>query len=409
MIFAVCFTNFGPYHLARLRAPGRPPARARRPADRLRGRPATSGPIPGSAGGATSRSTGSPCSPTGPWRRSRPADCAEAMRRGARPRPARRRGDRRLRPARVDGRGPLGPAARPAGDPDVREPGDRPSPRPGGRRRSSAGGSAGSTPALVGGPSAPRLPGRPRDARGSDRPGLQRGRQRLLRATGPTLARRRPTAGTGCPSSPYFLAGQPVRPREEPAPADPGLRPLSRPSAGPDRAVGPGPLRRRPARRPRSRRPIARERPRRGDPPAGLPPGRRRCRAGTPMPSAFVHPEPVEPWGLVVNEAAACGLAAARLRAARGASRRWSPSRRAPPARRFDPLDVERADRRARLDGRPAGGRTLAMGRRAAEVVADWGPDRFARGDARGARAGRGRTATARASEDRLDACRKRG
>ena len=27
MKFAVCFTNFGPYHLARLRAPGRPAER----------------------------------------------------------------------------------------------------------------------------------------------------------------------------------------------------------------------------------------------------------------------------------------------------------------------------------------------------------------------------------------------
>ena len=47
MTFAVCFTNFGPYHLARLRALAAQLARARRPVDRLRGRRQRADCIPG--------------------------------------------------------------------------------------------------------------------------------------------------------------------------------------------------------------------------------------------------------------------------------------------------------------------------------------------------------------------------
>ena len=46
MILAICFTNFGPYHLARLRALAARLRRERRSPDRLRDRPAASGLYP---------------------------------------------------------------------------------------------------------------------------------------------------------------------------------------------------------------------------------------------------------------------------------------------------------------------------------------------------------------------------
>ena len=106
------FTNFGPYHLARLRALAERLAALGRTAHRLRGRPGPSGSIPGRppaarravrVGDALPR----PRLETIPRRGLRPGDAS-----GPRPRPARRRGDRRLLPARVDGRARLGAARR---------------------------------------------------------------------------------------------------------------------------------------------------------------------------------------------------------------------------------------------------------------------------------------------------------
>jgi 1,2-diacylglycerol 3-alpha-glucosyltransferase len=95
--------------------------------------------------------------------------------------------------------------------------------------------------------------------------------------------------------------------------------------------------------------------------------------------SAFVHPSLMEPWGLVANEAAACGLPLLISERA-GCVETLVPDPIGTTGRRFDPAsgnemaealrwmaDLPEADRRA-------------MGRRAAEVVSRWGPDRFAQG-----------------------------
>ena len=58
------------------------------------------------------------------------------------------------------------------------------------------------------------------------RPGIQRGRQRLLRHQGPLLARQ-PDRSIGLARRSLFLDGMPVRAREKPGPADPGFRALS--------------------------------------------------------------------------------------------------------------------------------------------------------------------------------------
>ncbi len=70
MNMAICFTNFGPYHLARLRALARElrePAGGSSPTRSL----GPSGAILGSLPGSTRPSSGSLSSPTAPWRRSR--------------------------------------------------------------------------------------------------------------------------------------------------------------------------------------------------------------------------------------------------------------------------------------------------------------------------------------------------
>ena len=107
MTLSVCFTNFGPYHLARLRALAR---RLAESGDRL---------IAYEVADEEMRY---------PWARSREAEpfawntlfpgrALETIGRddwrprhgpGPRPRPARRPGDRRLLPAGVDGRTPMG-------------------------------------------------------------------------------------------------------------------------------------------------------------------------------------------------------------------------------------------------------------------------------------------------------------
>ena len=285
MIFAVCFTNFGPYHLARLRALADPAARARRPADRLRGRRqradvsvAASGTV------ATSRSSGSRCSPTASSRRSTPTDCRQAM-------------CRALDRDRPDALGIVGYARpesmaaarwarpqRPAGDPDVREPGDRPAAALVEGADQDGGGCACSTRRWSAGRRAPRLPGRARDACRPDRPGLQRRRQRLLRDAAPTARARHPDGTARLARRPLFPDGLPVRAREEPGPADRGIRPISRAGDSPrlpgtwcSAATVPAGER---GRAPRSTQSGSCS----GHSPAGLSPGRCACLAGMLMP-----------------------------------------------------------------------------------------------------------------------------
>ena len=70
MTLAVCFTNFGPYHLARLRALAARlcPAGHRLIAYEVAGQEQT---YPWCRTETTNHSSGSLCSPTGSWRRSR--------------------------------------------------------------------------------------------------------------------------------------------------------------------------------------------------------------------------------------------------------------------------------------------------------------------------------------------------
>ena len=97
--------------------------------------------------------------------------------------------------------------------------------------------------------------------------------------------------------------------------------------------------------------------------------------------SAFVHPSLMEPWGLVVNEAAACGLPLLVSDRA-GCVETMVPDPSGTTGRRFDPRDdQELSAALAWMAGLPETERA-AMGRRAAEVAASWGPGRFAEGAA---------------------------
>ncbi len=95
--------------------------------------------------------------------------------------------------------------------------------------------------------------------------------------------------------------------------------------------------------------------------------------------SSFVHPSRLEPWGLVVNEAAATGLPLLVSDRA-GCAETLVPDPDGTTGRRFDPDDGdELAAALAWMAGLPQVDRQR-MGRRAAEVVAEWGPGRFASG-----------------------------
>ena len=95
--------------------------------------------------------------------------------------------------------------------------------------------------------------------------------------------------------------------------------------------------------------------------------------------SAFVHPSLMEPWGLVVNEAAASGLPLLVSDRA-GCVETLVPDPPGTTGRRFDPRDeLELTAGLAWIAGLPESER-LAMGRVAAEVAGRWGPERFAQG-----------------------------
>ena len=95
--------------------------------------------------------------------------------------------------------------------------------------------------------------------------------------------------------------------------------------------------------------------------------------------SAFVHPSLMEPWGLVVNEAAACGLPLLVSDRA-GCVETLVPEGEATTGARFDPRDVDEIAQRLQWVATLPESERGAMGRRAAELVSRWGPDRFARG-----------------------------
>ncbi|CAN5655938.1 glycosyltransferase family 4 protein [soil metagenome] len=95
--------------------------------------------------------------------------------------------------------------------------------------------------------------------------------------------------------------------------------------------------------------------------------------------SAFVLASTSEPWGLVVNEAAACGLPLLVSERA-GASLTLVPDPPGTTGRRFDPLNPsDLAGALGWMAGLPESDRQV-LGRRAAEIVADWGPERFCNG-----------------------------
>ncbi len=95
--------------------------------------------------------------------------------------------------------------------------------------------------------------------------------------------------------------------------------------------------------------------------------------------ATFVLASLVEPWGLVVNEAAACALPLL-VSGRAGCAPTLVPGPPGTTGFRFDPLDVEElATQMSWMATCPAEDR-LAMGKSAAETVSRWGPDRFACG-----------------------------
>ncbi len=95
--------------------------------------------------------------------------------------------------------------------------------------------------------------------------------------------------------------------------------------------------------------------------------------------SGFVHPSLLEPWGLVVNEAAASGLPLLVSRRA-GCARTLVPDPPGTSGTTFDPTDESAIARALTWLATMPETRRAAMGRRAAEIASSWGPDRFAEG-----------------------------
>ncbi len=94
---------------------------------------------------------------------------------------------------------------------------------------------------------------------------------------------------------------------------------------------------------------------------------------------AFLLPSVSEPWGLVANEAAACGLPLLISDRA-GCVETLVPEPEGLTGGRFDPHDVEEMTTKLSWMATRPGDERREIGRRAAETVASWGPDRFARG-----------------------------
>ncbi|MGO9464340.1 MAG: glycosyltransferase family 4 protein [Isosphaeraceae bacterium] len=94
---------------------------------------------------------------------------------------------------------------------------------------------------------------------------------------------------------------------------------------------------------------------------------------------AFVLPSLSEPWGLVANEAAACGLPLL-ISSRAGCVDTLVPEPEGLTGGRFDPYDLEEMTTKLSWMATCPDEERLAIGRRAAETVASWNPDRFARG-----------------------------
>ena len=104
--------------------------------------------------------------------------------------------------------------------------------------------------------------------------------------------------------------------------------------------------------------------------------------------SAFVHPSLMEPWGLVVNEAAACGLPLLVSDRA-GCVETLVPDPPGTTGRRFDPRDDDELTAAAGLDGRPCRTRAPGHGPARRRGRRRLGPRAVRRGDDRGTRTGR--------------------
>lgn len=115
---------------------------------------------------------------------------------------------------------------------------------------------------------------------------------------------------------------------------------------------------------------------------------------------AFVHPSLMEPWGLVVNEAAAC-RAPLLVSERAGCAETLVPHQHETAGMRFDPTSLT-AIRDALLTmSRLSPAERAALGERAEEIVAAWGPDRFAQGTLQAVDLAFERMATSRGSRPR--------
>ncbi len=94
---------------------------------------------------------------------------------------------------------------------------------------------------------------------------------------------------------------------------------------------------------------------------------------------AFVLASVSEPWGLVANEAAAAALPLL-LSSRAGCARTLVPEPEGTTGARFDPTDVRDVAAKLKWAAALAEEDRLAIGRRAREVAAEWGPGRFASG-----------------------------
>lgn len=95
--------------------------------------------------------------------------------------------------------------------------------------------------------------------------------------------------------------------------------------------------------------------------------------------AAFVLPSLSEPWGLVVNEAASAGLPLLVSERA-GCAATLVPEPEGATGAQFDPLDIEEMTLKLTWLALLSQDERQAMGQRALEVVSHWGPDRFAQG-----------------------------
>jgi len=94
---------------------------------------------------------------------------------------------------------------------------------------------------------------------------------------------------------------------------------------------------------------------------------------------AFVLPSLSEPWGLVVNEAASASLPLLVSNRA-GCAATLVPVFEASTGAQFDPLDIEEMCQKLMWLSLLTEDERRSMGERAVKTVSSWGPDRFAQG-----------------------------